>query len=159
MLPSCSNHRHRLLVITLFECMCCQGYCCLHPFLIAGSRNEVKTNQKHKPYEFVTWGWWQPRLTRGPWMSRWWWPWPSGANKQKEEDEVETVLLVRHAPATTGGTKFLSWLLHSVHVQVDGMLFQGLWHKECQQHNSAAVPASVGAGIEENRWHQGAQSW
>ena len=46
----------------------------------------------------------------------------------------------------------------SIHVQDNGALFQGLQDLMHQQHICAAIPAPMGAGTEENRHCQGAQS-
>ena len=73
------NNIEKPSATVLCECsLCCQGYNCLHLFCIAGNRNEVETDQKHKPCKFITWGWQRLRQTRCPQAPRWWWPYWGG---------------------------------------------------------------------------------
>ena len=47
----------------------------------------------------------------------------------------------------------------NIHDQNDGVLLQNLWHGMCGQQICALVPASMGAGTEEDMWDQGTQGW
>ena len=92
---------------------------------MAGSRNEVETDQKHELHKASHGGDLDQEGQEVP-------EHPdiddhdeeddeessSGANKQKDEDEVETVLLARHLPSEAC----------SIHVQDNLMLLQGLQH-------------------------------